>query len=83
MEKESRDFGPQPLVEIMKKLGVTSHDLHQVSRDQLTYKMVAKGCKGRKLTLNVQKKILSALNTLHPEAHFTLKKLFNYKAGSK
>lgn len=78
-ETESRDFGPQPLIEVMRSLGVTSNDLIAACDTQLTYKMVARACKGRKLTLNAQNKILTALRTLRPEAKLTLKEIFNYK----
>ncbi len=75
---ESRDFGPQPLVAVMARLNLTSHDLVAASSNQLTYKMVAKGCKGRKLTVNVQNKIFSAIIAAHPKNSITLKDLFNY-----
>ena len=77
-DSSGRDFGPQPLVEVMARLGITNDTLVGASTDQLTFKMVTKGCKGRKLTPNAQYKILAALHTLHPEKKFTLKDLFNY-----
>ncbi len=75
---EERDFGSQPLVEVMKRLGLTNDMLVKASTEQLTFKMVTKGAKGRKLTSNAQYKILAALHTLKPEEKFTLKDLFNY-----
>jgi hypothetical protein len=75
---ESRNLGVQPLKDVMLQLGITSHDLTAASTQQLTYKVVAKGCKGRKLTLNAQHKILQALHALRPEKNLTLKDLFNY-----
>jgi len=39
--------------------------------------MVARGCKGRLLTKNVQSKLLRALNTASGNS-YTLKDLFNY-----
>lgn len=78
LPEEERDFGAQPLVEVMARLGITNDALVGASTDQLTFKMVTKGCKGRKLTPNAQYKILAALHTLHPEEKFTLKDLFNY-----
>ncbi|MDO8580254.1 MAG: hypothetical protein Q7S13_02110 [Candidatus Omnitrophota bacterium] len=75
---EPRDFGPQPLAPVMVRLGITNHDLVAASSDQLTYKMIAKGCKGRKLTPNVQNKILAALRALRPEANVALREIFNY-----
>ncbi|MCC6759047.1 MAG: hypothetical protein IT395_05440 [Candidatus Omnitrophica bacterium] len=56
-DSSGRDFGPQPLVEVMARLGITNDALVGASTDQLTFKMVTKGCKGRKLTPNAQYKI--------------------------
>ena len=75
---ETKEFGPQPLIKVMERLKVTSQDLVKASKVQLSFKMVAKGCKGRRLTTNAQQKILSAFHALHPEANVTMKQLFNY-----
>ncbi len=72
------DFGPQPLDTLMTRLGVTSADLVKASTKQLTFKMVQKGRKGRRLTANAQSKILEAFQTLKPTETFTLKDFFNY-----
>jgi len=72
------DLGTQPLDAVLTRLELSNSDLVSVSTEQLTHKMVQKGRKGRRLTPNVQHKILNALNTLKPEAHFTMKDLFNY-----
>jgi hypothetical protein len=78
MSEVVREFGPQPLIEVMTRLGVTNHALVSASTQQLTFKMVSKGCKGRKLTPNVQNKILCALHSLYPQEKLTLQELFNY-----
>jgi hypothetical protein len=70
--------GTQPLEEILTRLGLSNDDLVKASTEMLTHKMVQKGRKGRRLTPNVQHKILNALNTLRPNDNFTLKDLFNY-----
>ena len=72
------ELGTQPLEEIMARLGLSNADIVNASTEQLTHKMVHKARKGRRLTLNVQSKILRALDAVKPEAHFTLKDLFNY-----
>jgi hypothetical protein len=72
------DLGPQPLDEIMTRLGISNDDLVRVSKEQLTHKMVQKGRKGRRLTPNVQGKILNAVNSVRPDGNFTLNDLFNY-----
>ena len=72
-----RDLGEQPLAKIMAAQGLTPHDLVSNSSEQLTHKMVARAVKGRRLTLNIQSKILSALNKASGKAHL-LKDLFTY-----
>ena len=72
---EIRELGLQPLEGLMIRLKLTSHDLVVASADQLTHKMVAKGRKGRKLTKNAQKKILSAFNALSSGDRLTLEDL--------
>ena len=81
-DEVQREFGPQPLDAILSERGLSNHELVAVSCDHLTHKMVARGRKGRKLTRNVQKKIVAALNTLaakEPEPRvYTAADLFNY-----
>ena len=72
------DFGVQPLDAIMTRLGLKNQDLVKTSTEQLTHKMVQKGRKGRRLTMNAQMKILNALNAASPEQKFSLKGLFNF-----
>ena len=77
---DKNEFGMQALDEIMLRLKLSNSDLVKASTEQLTHKMVAKGRKGRRLTLNIQMKILCALQNLDINAAnpFTLKELFNY-----
>ena len=64
MEQDfERDLGEQPLARLLTELGLKSHDLVAASTEQITHKMVQRGCKGRRLTKNVQGKLLRALNT--------------------
>ena len=74
----SMNVGVQPLDDLMTRLGVSNADLVAASTRQLTFKMVQKGRKGRRLTPNAQGKILSALRTLKPELTIELKDLFTY-----
>lgn len=73
-----KEFGIQPLDKLMTSFGLTNNDLVDASTEQLTHKMVAKGRKGRRLTANVQNKILTALRTLRPKEALSLKDVFNY-----
>ena len=72
-----RNFGLQPIAEIMVRHNLKPHDVVAASTKQLTHKMVTRGCKGRKLTLNSKSKILDALN-LATDKNYTLSDLFNY-----
>ena len=72
-----RELGEQPLGQIMKDLELKPHDMVAASTEQLTHKMVSRGVKGRRLTRNVQMKILDALNKASKK-DFTLKQLFTY-----
>lgn len=90
----SDDLGPQPLEAVMARHALTPAHLVRESNDPLSFKMVQKGRKGRRLTPNVQRKILTALkaaitasegekmgdaeNQLPPASTLTLKDLFNY-----
>lgn len=72
-----RDLGPQPLMRLMDQHGLKAKDLVAVSEDQLNHKMVARACKGRRLTSNVKGKVLRALIAASGE-RYTLAQLFNY-----
>ena len=74
---QERDLGEQPLALILTELGLKSHDLVAASTEQITHKMVQRGCKGRRLTKNVQGKLLRALNTASGKT-YAIKDLFNY-----
>lgn len=72
-----RNLGEQPIARIMGELQLRPHDLVAASTQQITHKMVARACKGRRLTPHVQIKILDALNAA-AEGSYALRDLFNY-----
>ncbi len=74
-----RNFGKQPIAQIMDDLDLKAADLVAISTDQLTHKMVARARKGRRLTFNVKSKILNALNKSTDEK-YSLEKLFTYQS---
>ncbi len=76
-DKIERDIGPQPIGRIMAERGLKPHDLVAASTQQLTHKMVSRACKGRRLTLNTQTKVLIALN-LATGKNYSLRDLFSY-----
>ncbi len=72
-----RNLGRQPIVDMMAEHELKPHDLVAASTEQITHKMVTRACKGRRLTRNVQFKILNALNKAAGE-EYALGQLFNY-----
>jgi len=72
-----RNLGSQPITEILAGLGLSGHDLVAASGEQLTHKMVARACKGRRLTAGAQVKVLNALNRASGKS-YSLGELFNY-----
>ena len=76
-DKKAVDFGPQPLDLLLTQLDLKPKDLVDSSETQLSFKVIQKGRKGRRLTPNSKNKILIALNTA-TNKEFTLKDLFNY-----
>jgi hypothetical protein len=71
------DLGSQPIARILAELNLKPHDLVAASTQQLTHKMVSRACKGRRLTLKTQTKVLNALNLATGKNYF-LQDLFNY-----
>lgn len=70
----------QPLDALMNKLKLTNADLVKASTQQLSFKMVNKGRAGsRRLSPNVQDKILAALLVVRPELKLRRRDLFCYE----
>ena len=76
-DEVKRNLGEQPIAQVMARHDLKPHNLVQASTEQLTHKMVARACKGRRLTLNVQAKVLNALNAA-TGTHYSLSDLFSY-----
>lgn len=72
-----RELGEQPLALVLRELGLTGHDLVAASTEQLTHKVVAKACKGRRLTPNLQGKVRRALAAASGR-EFRHEQLFTY-----
>ena len=72
-----RNLGEQPIARLMREHNLKPHDLVAASPVEMTHKMVARACKGRRLTLNTQSKVLAALNRATGQ-NYTLRDLFNY-----
>jgi hypothetical protein len=76
-EAYERDMGEQPIARVMAEHGLKAHDLVAASTEQITHKMVARACKGRRLTRNVQNKIRNALNRSSGR-DWSVEQLFTY-----
>ncbi len=72
-----RNMGAQPIADIMAEHNLKPHDVVAASVEQITHKMVSRACKGRRLTPNVQSKILRALNAATGR-QYSLADLFTY-----
>ena len=72
-----RNLGEQPMARIMQEHNLKPHDLVAISSVEMTHKMVSRACKGRRLTLNTQSKVLAALNRASGK-NYSLRDLFNY-----
>ena len=77
-EETERNLGEQPIAVIMAEAGLRPHDLVKASAVQMTHKMVARACEGRRLTLNTKTIVLNALQAATGK-RFTLQELFNYE----
>ncbi|MDB2613844.1 hypothetical protein N9Y92_01645 [Chlamydiales bacterium] len=72
-----RDLGEQPIARIIEDNELTSSDLVSASTENITFKMISRAYKGRRLTPHVQVKICNALNKASGKV-FSLNDLFNY-----
>ena len=72
------ELGVQPLDEVMKNRSLSNDDLVKSSTEQLTHKQVQKARSGKRVTVNIQLKILRALNKLDDALKYTDRDLFNY-----
>ena len=78
-DEEKRDLGVQPLDKFLTELGFGNSDLVAASTEQLTHKQVQKSRKGRRVTPNIQSKVLNAVNALAGgEKNYKMGDLFNY-----
>ncbi len=74
-----RNLGPQPIAMKMAERGLKAADLVAATPGCITFKMVARACKGRRLTPNTQQKVLTAFNRAAGTA-LSAADLFTYEA---
>lgn len=72
------DEGVQPLDKIMKQLMLENEDLVNKSTDNLTFRIMIKARKGRRLKARAQLRVLRALNDCSLEKKFTMEDIFTY-----
>jgi hypothetical protein len=75
-----QDHVVQPLDQIMESRCLKNDDLVSASIEQLTHKQVQKVRKGRRVTSNIQGKIIRALNAAVENGAYTQKDLFDFSA---
>ena len=78
MTEKQLELGAQPLDRMMEELDLKNHDLVEASKDGLTHKQVNKGRKGRRLSRNIQDKIVAALCAV-VDKEFCAGDLFTYR----
>ena len=78
MSEKEIEFGTQPLDAVMEEQGLKNHDLVAASTEGLTHKQVSKGRKGRRLTRNIQDKIIAAISAA-ADREYVREDLFTYK----
>jgi len=71
------DLGEQPIAGILRDAKLKATDLVSASAVPMTHKMVARACKGRKLTLNTKTIVRNALMAATGKT-YTFAELFNY-----
>jgi uncharacterized protein YbcV (DUF1398 family) len=71
----------QPLDTLMTRLGLSNAALVNASTEQLSFKNVQKGRAGKRLTPNIQDKILTALLVVKPDLKLKRRDLFRYDAN--
>ena len=76
-DENERNFGPQPIADLMQQLQLKGHDLVEASTEQLTHKMVARALKGRRLTSNSKGIVQRAMNQATGNVYKQVQ-LFNY-----
>ncbi|MDZ4198643.1 MAG: hypothetical protein U1E27_05065, partial [Kiritimatiellia bacterium] len=69
--------GEQPIARILSENHLTRNGLVEISTQPITHKMVARACKGRRLTPHAKSKILDALNRA-TDRTYSMGELFNY-----
>ncbi len=76
-EELEKNLGEQPLKAILEEKKLSTKDLLSASRVPMTFKLVARACKGRRLTNRSKKVVLEALQ-LATDHVYKMTDIFNY-----
>lgn len=74
-----RDLGVQPIADVMDEQGITVRDVVAASTEQITFKMVQRARKGRRLSAHVMAKVQRAMSAAAGQ-RYSMQELFNYDA---
>lgn len=77
-EPDEMKKGVQPIDQVMKNLGLTDTAFVDKSHKKLSFRLVAKARKGRRLKHRNQTLIMRVLNECYPDKNFNFEDLFNY-----
>lgn len=72
-----RNLGEQPILQLLAQHQLKPKNLVAASDEQITFKMITRATKGRRLTANTMGKLLRALNAATGKK-YDLTDLFNY-----
>jgi hypothetical protein len=72
-----RNLGPQPIAALLEQHKLSHHDVVNASPEPITHKLVARACKGRRLTANSRNKIIRAMEKVLGKT-LSKKDLFTY-----
>ncbi len=78
-DRIERNLGVQPIALRMDECNLKPADLVAVDPARITFKMIARACKGRRLTRPVQARICDAFNRAADTA-LSVRDLFTYQA---
>ena len=79
MHDREYNLGIQPIDVIMTEAGLSNRSLVEASDHPLTFKVVQKARKGRRLTPRTQEKVVRAMNAAVSGRVYSREDLFNYQ----
>lgn len=82
MTDEGYNMGVQPIDRVMSEAGLSNKAVVEASTEMITFKVVQKARKGRRLTRRMQDKVVRAINHVQDGGRaYRHEELFNYDGG--